>query len=262
MSNETETMREKYYRQRSIELKGADVSDLIKMAKEWGIDFRDNTSVEVLAGQIASAEWRNSATTSPRYPRPRRAAQYTDYPAADVTGVPFAEESPYAMDAQGEALVQTPDGKVRRQTGVKFDAEFSRIPFGDFTNMESGPMVDTGHNRIVLNVDPREMKTESADAIVNTVLPIVLRHFLAKNAEYGDRHRSSKYGPAGELIGIDRKMDKLRECLWEKKTLKFEQPEEMLTDIIGSALLALDLLQIEAFKRSVQEYSVADPEGA
>lgn len=108
-------MREKYMRERILSLSGASIEDLIQMAQEWGLDFRDNTAVEVLVGQIANAEWRNGATTSPRYPRPRRSAQYREYPAADVTGVPF-EDSPYKMEAVGEA---------KRAPGVEFDAEFS-----------------------------------------------------------------------------------------------------------------------------------------
>jgi hypothetical protein len=87
----------------------------------------------------------------------------------------------------------------------------------------------------------REQLSESAHAIMGTVVPKALLHFLAKNREYGDNHRKSKYGIKGELIGLDRKLGKLYRAIWEDTPMEFEQPEEMLCDLIGAALLMLDL---------------------
>jgi hypothetical protein len=104
-------------------------------------------------------------------------------------------------------------------------------------------------DKILVNVDPRLIKTQSADYIINHILPRVLEHFLRKNAGYGDRHRNTRTGLKGELTGLDRKIDKVFDGIWNDKVFEFEQPEEMLWDIIGSCFLMLDLMEQDGINR-------------
>lgn len=88
------------------------------------------------------------------------------------------------------------------------------------------------------------VKTESARNIVENLIPEFLEHFLPKNADYGDQHRSG-LGPRGEFVGLHRKMAKLEKAVWEGKQMNHEGPQEMLRDLIGTALLMLDLYSLE-----------------
>lgn len=87
--------------------------------------------------------------------------------------------------------------------------------------------------------------TESAKDIVEHIVPQVLGHFLPKNADYGDQHRTG-LGPKGEYVGLHRKMAKLERSLWDGKPMNHEGPEEMILDIIGACFLILDLFRQEA----------------
>ena len=148
-----------------------------------------------------------------------KARSKDSYPDADVFGVKWVENDKY----KGQDLDVVAHGD-------------------EFNAMESGPMEEP--------FGPKP-QTSSGWFIYEVILPEVLEHFFAKNAEYGDRHRSSKFGAAGEIVGIDRKVDKLIESLWKGKKLQFEQPKEMLWDVIGSALLALDLIAQQEAREGV-----------
>jgi hypothetical protein len=96
----------------------------------------------------------------------------------------------------------------------------------------------------MINVDPGLIRTESAQYIVDEILPVVIEHFLKKNADYGDQHREG-LGPKGEFVGIHRKVGKLRRALWDGKAMNFEGAEEMLYELIGACLITLDLIDLE-----------------
>lgn len=84
-------------------------------------------------------------------------------------------------------------------------------------------------------------KTRSSEYIMNTIFPQWAKHFLAKNADYGDQHRYA-LGPRAEYVGIDRKMYKLEETIWHERDLNGEQAREILFDIIGQSFILIDLL--------------------
>lgn len=84
-------------------------------------------------------------------------------------------------------------------------------------------------------------KTASGRYIVERVLPDVIEHFLAKNADYGDQHRYG-LGPKAEFVGIHRKIGKLEAALWKGQQMNGEDAETMLKELIGQCLITLDLL--------------------
>ncbi len=79
--------------------------------------------------------------------------------------------------------------------------------------------------------------SEQAKRIVYDVLPNALQHFLEKNKDYADW---PNLGDKGEFVEIWRKVHKLKSSLWEGKPLVGEQTKEILTDLLGHILLALD----------------------
>lgn len=85
------------------------------------------------------------------------------------------------------------------------------------------------------------IRTFSGMFIYEVVLPEFLRHFFDKNADYGDQHRTG-LGLKGEFVGLHRKMAKLQKAIWDGEEMVGEGPEEMLFDLIGTALLMLDLM--------------------
>lgn len=88
--------------------------------------------------------------------------------------------------------------------------------------------------------EPYDIRTASGMFIYEVLLPRFLKHFFDKNADYGDQHRSG-LGLKGEFVGLHRKMAKLQKAVWDEEELVGEQVPELLYDLIGTALLMLDL---------------------
>jgi hypothetical protein len=111
-----------------------------------------------------------------------------------------------------------------------------------FASLDSGAMsvVEGSEDGMVIPLSAAN--TNSARFILTYVLPAALERWLVKNADYGDNHRTSKYGLKGELIGLDRKMMKLYRAIWLEEKMNGEGPEEMLEDLLGQVLIMLDLL--------------------
>lgn len=70
--------------------------------------------------------------------------------------------------------------------------------------------------------------------IILTILPRVVELYLAKAKDYGGT--SGGLGPRAPFVDIWRKVIKLKRSLWEGEELQFEQPEELLFDLIGTSL--------------------------
>jgi hypothetical protein len=70
--------------------------------------------------------------------------------------------------------------------------------------------------------------------IMQTILPKVLELYLAKVKDYGGV--SGGLGPRAPFVDMWRKMIKLKRSLWEGEELKFEQPSEVLKDMVGTVL--------------------------
>lgn len=71
--------------------------------------------------------------------------------------------------------------------------------------------------------------------------------FLKKNADYSHQTFSTGdiLGAKGQYAELVRKVFKLQGPLWEGKTMNFEQPEEIIRDLIGHCFLALVYLEKE-----------------
>ena len=87
--------------------------------------------------------------------------------------------------------------------------------------------------------------TVAAQQILMNVLPEVLRLFLAKNKDYGDEMGVMRLGPKGQFVDIWRKVGKLKGALWDGKELAGEQVPEIMMDLIGHLLLALNDMDLD-----------------
>jgi hypothetical protein len=76
--------------------------------------------------------------------------------------------------------------------------------------------------------------------MVNTILPTSIQRFRNKSSDYGDVFK--ELGLAGQYSDMHRKMHKLKKVMWEGRSLKGEQAEEILHDLLGNILISLWLL--------------------
>ena len=73
--------------------------------------------------------------------------------------------------------------------------------------------------------------------IIETILPQAVELYLKKAKDYGGV--SGGLGPKAPFVDMWRKMIKLKRSLWEGEELQFEQPSEVLRDLIGTILIIL-----------------------
>jgi uncharacterized protein YcaQ len=94
---------------------------------------------------------------------------------------------------------------------------------------------------MLLKIDPN-----SEDETLSNIRVIIHQfwdQFLPAYAEYGPR-AADELGLAGQWGDLHRKVKKLKAPLWEgdKDRLTRETPRQVLYDIIGHALLAIDMI--------------------
>jgi hypothetical protein len=70
--------------------------------------------------------------------------------------------------------------------------------------------------------------------IMTAILPRAVELYLKKTKDYGGV--SGGLGPKAPFVDMWRKMIKLKRSLWEGEELQFEQPSEVLRDMIGTVL--------------------------
>jgi len=77
--------------------------------------------------------------------------------------------------------------------------------------------------------------------VITDVLPKALDLYLRKSKDYGgnvmDRFR---LGIKASVPDMARKFGKIIDAIWEDKPLQFEQPEEVLMDLLGHIFIILD----------------------
>jgi hypothetical protein len=80
-----------------------------------------------------------------------------------------------------------------------------------------------------------------AEDVLIKVLPQTLQLWLSKCKDYGGdiSDEVKSLGPRGQFVDIWRKVWKLKRALWDGEELKFEQPKEVMMDLIGHLLLAI-----------------------
>lgn len=83
-------------------------------------------------------------------------------------------------------------------------------------------------------------KTEEARRCLE-IASEALDLFVRKNADYGENE--DDLGPASHYIDIHRKTKKLKRTLWYGHDAQFEDSEEMLMDLIGNCLRAIDSIR-------------------
>ena len=84
----------------------------------------------------------------------------------------------------------------------------------------------------------QNIPTNQANVIVRELLAPMLERFLSKNADYGDCFDGMSLGPKAEFVRMWNKFGKLKQVLWDGKTLEYEQVTEVLDDLLGHILLA------------------------
>lgn len=87
----------------------------------------------------------------------------------------------------------------------------------------------------------------AAERILVRLVPEWQGQFAAKNADYSDAAPSGiepaeVLGIKGQFAEIWRKVWKLKKAMWDGSTLAFEQPREILLDLIGHCFLAIDMI--------------------
>jgi hypothetical protein len=87
-------------------------------------------------------------------------------------------------------------------------------------------------------------KKDPYDTMVERILPELVRRFRSKSSDYGEVFRD--LGIAGQYSDMHRKMHKLKRAMWDGEELKGEQPEEILSDLLGNILISIYLLREEA----------------
>lgn len=87
-----------------------------------------------------------------------------------------------------------------------------------------------------------DIPNKVAREVITGVLPEVLNLWLQKCADYGGDAGDAFpdiLGAKGSFADIWRKVWKLKRSLWDGEQLKFEQPREIMMDLIGTLLLTL-----------------------
>jgi hypothetical protein len=88
------------------------------------------------------------------------------------------------------------------------------------------------------------LPNEQAIRIVTEILPKVLELYLSKSRDYGGNVMEDApgggLGPKACFPDMWRKMGKLRRAIWDEQPMVGEQPDEILSDLIGHVLIILD----------------------
>lgn len=87
----------------------------------------------------------------------------------------------------------------------------------------------------------RNLPNQQAINVVMDVLPKALELYLKKSKDYGGNVMSKiNLGPKACIPDMQRKFGKLVDAIWWDKPLAFEQPEEILMDLLGHIFIILD----------------------
>ena len=80
------------------------------------------------------------------------------------------------------------------------------------------------------------------DSLLIQHLPHVVQMFRSKARDYGSgRHfTADALGARGQFAEIWRKVGKLKRCMWDGKDMAYEQTDEILADLFGHIMLAID----------------------
>jgi hypothetical protein len=87
----------------------------------------------------------------------------------------------------------------------------------------------------------QNIPNEQATRIVREILPKALELYLKKSKDYGGNVMDRfDLGQKAAIPDMARKFGKLIDAIWRDQPLQFEQPEEILMDLLGHILIILD----------------------
>jgi hypothetical protein len=87
----------------------------------------------------------------------------------------------------------------------------------------------------------QNIPNDQALRIVQDILPKTLELYLKKSKDYGGNVMDRfNLGQKAAIPDMARKFGKLIDAIWRDQPLEFEQPEEILMDLLGHILIILD----------------------
>jgi len=114
------------------------------------------------------------------------------------------------------------------------------------------------HLKKVIDIDPVQVNyeidpvlSEQMHRILTERLPKVLVLFMMKNADY--EFSGDHLGSKGQYAELWRKVGKLKKSMWDGHALLGEQSDEILADLIGHCLLAIDFLAQEGANGTIDD---------
>jgi hypothetical protein len=221
-------LKDNWIKDRTNSLRAGSTIALVRLAEDNGIQIDDLTSVEHLTRQIAEAEW----VTQSKFPA------IMDW--AERKGSLPSEED-FAVTTAG---YEAPNAE-QPWKGYPL-ADVTGVPFEEGVTWPEKVTGPTSGPTLTAKPGPQP-QTSSGYFIYEVLLPEFLERFFAKNADYGDQHRTG-LGTAAEFVGIHRKVEKLKTALWDGQEMNGEGPREMLFDLIGQCFIILDLMAQEENK--------------
>jgi hypothetical protein len=120
--------------------------------------------------------------------------------------------------------------------------EFVREPQPGFDSFRNGPL-DYPATENPTKKELPGLPTETA-YIVTRLLPEIAERMITSSGQYGPRNHRA-LGPKGQFGDIWRKIAPLKRALWDGIDLPREGAREILADLIGHALLTMEMLDHE-----------------
>lgn len=98
------------------------------------------------------------------------------------------------------------------------------------------------HGQVSLyTLEVTNLPNEQARRVMLNILPKVIELYLNKSKDYGGNVMDRfGLGQKASIPDMARKFGKLIDAIWYDKPLQFEQPNEILADLIGHILIILD----------------------
>ena len=87
----------------------------------------------------------------------------------------------------------------------------------------------------------RNIPNDQALRVISVVLPKAIELYLKKSKDYGGNVMDRfELGEKAAIPDMARKFGKLIDAIWRDQPLQFEQPDEILMDLLGHIVIILD----------------------
>lgn len=122
------------------------------------------------------------------------------------------------------------------------DPAMYAMPREDVLKLQNEPAVwreQIGRDTVTYEI--HNIPNKQAMRIVQDILPKALDLYLKKSKDYGGNVMDRfNLGQKAAIPDMARKFGKLIDAIWRDQPLQFEQPDEILMDLIGHILIILD----------------------